>query len=351
MARRYKIGVLKGDGIGPEVVSAAVEVLEALGFEAEYVELYGGYEYFVKTGKALQDDFFDIAKELDAILKGPLYTPPHEKEFRSVNVLLRRELDLYANVRPFKSYRGLSLKDFNFVIVRENTEDLYLGFEFFYKGVALAVKVVSLEGARRVAEFAFEYAKSNGFRRVTVVHKANILKVSDGLFREVFFEVARKHPELQADELIVDTAGYTIVKNPEKLGVLVTLNLYGDILADVAAAAVGSLGLCGSAQVGESTAVFEPVHGVALDIAGRGVANPVGELEAAKLMLLYLSSKHSDSSLFEKALKLEEAVHKAIEELNILTPDLGGSHRTKDLVDAIIRLLEAESELRIPEAA
>jgi isopropylmalate/isohomocitrate dehydrogenase-like protein len=343
MVKRYRVGVLRGDGIGPEVVQAAVDVLNALELEVEYVELYGGYEYYRKTGKALQDDFFDVVKSLDAVLKGPLYTPPHEKEFKSVNVLLRKELDLYANVRPFRSYRGFSLKDFNFVIVRENTEDLYTGFESLYRGVALALKVVSYEGAKRIAEFAFSYAKSNGFKRVTVVHKANVLKISDGLFREVFYEVAKKYPELQADELIVDTAGYTIVKNPEKLGVLVTPNLYGDILADVAAAVVGSLGLCGSAQIGENIAVFEPVHGVALDIAGKGVANPIGELESAKLMLLYLSNKYSDRRLYEKALRLDKAIHKTVEELKILTPDLGGSSKTRDVVDSIARLAQSNN--------
>jgi isopropylmalate/isohomocitrate dehydrogenase-like protein len=340
MVKKYRIGVLKGDGIGPEIVQATMDVLNALELDFEYVELYGGYEYFKKTGKVLQDDFFDVVKRLDAILKGPLYTPPHEKEFKSVNVLLRKELDLYANVRPFRSFKGFSLKDFNFIIIRENTEDLYLGLEGFYRGIALALKVISYEGAKRIAEFGFNYAKSNGFKRVTVVHKANILKVSDGLFRDVFFEVAKRYPELQADELIVDTAGYTVVKSPEKLGVLVAPNLYGDILADVAAAVVGSLGLCGSAQIGEKMAVFEPVHGVALDIAGKGAANPIGELESAKLMLLYLSQKHSDHKLYEKALKLDVAVRKTVEELKVLTPDLGGDGKTIDVINSIIKLVQ-----------
>jgi isopropylmalate/isohomocitrate dehydrogenase-like protein len=343
MVKKYKIGILKGDGIGPEIVQAAVDVLNALEFEAEYIELHAGYEYFKKSGKAIQDGFFDAVKGLDAILKGPLYTPPHEKEFRSINVLLRKELDLYANVRPFRSYKGFSLKEFNFVIVRENTEDLYTGFEFLYRGVALALKIISYDGARRVSEFAFSYARSNGFNRVTVVHKANILRISDGLFREVFFDIAKNYPEVQADELIVDTAGYMIVKNPERLGVLVTPNLYGDILADVAAAVVGSLGLCGSAQIGRDIAVFEPVHGVALDIAGKGVANPIGELESAKLMLIHLSNKYSDRRLYEKALVLERAIHKIVEELRILTPDLGGNSKTSDVVNSITKLIQSNN--------
>jgi len=338
MARKYKIGILKGDGVGSEIVSAAIDVLEALGFDAEYIELQGGYSFFKQTGKILQDDFFDIVKNLNAILKGPLYTPPHEKEYRSINVLLRRELDLYANIRPFKSYKGISVKDFNFTIIRENSEDLYLGAEFHYGEIALALKIISRNGSRRISDFAFNYALKNGFQRVTAVHKANILKLSDGLFRDVFYEVAKKYPSLQADDLIVDTAGFTIVKHPEKLGVLVAPNLYGDILADVAAGIVGSLGLCGSAQVGENIAVFEPIHGVAWDIAGKGVANPIGELESAKLMLLYLSNKYLDSGLSQKAQKLDEAIHKAIEELRVLTPDLGGNSKTKELVTTIARL-------------
>jgi Isocitrate/isopropylmalate dehydrogenase len=149
MARKYKIGILKGDGVGSEIVSAAIDVLEALGFDAEYIELQGGYSFFKQTGKILQDDFFDIVKNLNAILKGPLYTPPHEKEYRSINVLLRRELDLYANIRPFKSYKGISVKDFNFTIIRENSEDLYLGAEFHYGEIALALKIISRNGSRR----------------------------------------------------------------------------------------------------------------------------------------------------------------------------------------------------------
>jgi len=343
MVKRYKIGVVKGDGIGPEIVNAALEVLNALELNAEYVELNAGYEYYKRSGKPIQEDFFDTVKSLDAVLKGPLYTPPHEKEFKSINILLRRELNLYANVRPFKSFRGFSPKDFNFVIVRENMEDVYLGIEALYRGVALALKVVSHEGAKRIAEFAFSFAKSNGFKRVTVVHKANVLKLSDGLFRDVFFEVAKKYPELQADELIVDTAGYTIVRSPEKLGVLVTLNLYGDILADVAAAVVGSLGLCGSAQIGDKVAVFEPIHGVALDIAGKGIANPIGMLEAAKLMLLYLWQKNNDVKLHEKAQKLDLAIHKTIEDLRVLTPDLGGSNKTSDVVATIVKLVKLDN--------
>ncbi|MEL9940408.1 MAG: isocitrate/isopropylmalate dehydrogenase family protein [Ignisphaera sp.] len=342
MVKRYKIGVLKGDGIGPEIVDAALHVLNALGIDAEFVELRAGYEYYKRFGKPLEEGFFDVAKKMDAILKGPLYTPPHEKEFKSINILIRKELDLYANVRPFKSFKGFSLKDFNFVIVRENSEDVYVGIEGLFKGTAISLRIITYEGAKRIAEYAFSYAKKNGFKKVTVVHKANVLKISDGLFRDVFFEVAKRYPDITAEEIIVDTAAYTIVRNPERLGVMVTPNLYGDILSDLAAAMVGSLGLCGSAQIGSDIAVFEPVHGTAPDIAGKGIANPIGEIEAAKLMLYYLYEKFDDADLHVKAKNLDKAIHTVVEDLKILTPDLGGTYKTVDVVNALVKVLNSE---------
>jgi isocitrate/isopropylmalate dehydrogenase len=339
MVRKYRIGILEGDGIGPEIVQATLQVLQALGIEAEFIKLEGGYTYYKRTGKVLQEDFFEVVKSLHAILKGPLYTPPDSKEFRSVNVLLRQRLDLYANVRLFRSYRGISLKNFNFAIVRENTEDLYVGAEYMHEGVAVSLKVISVERSRRICNFAFRYAELNNFKSVAIVHKANILKLGDGLFRDVCLEVAKQFPHIRAYELLVDTAGFMIVKNPDKLEVMVMPNLYGDILSDVAAGVVGSLGLCGSAQIGNDMAVFEPVHGVAFDVAGKGIANPIGELEAARLMLLYLADKHGDNKLREKASMLEVALHKTIEEYRILTPDLGGTYKTQDMVNTIIKLL------------
>ena len=344
MAGRYKIGFLEGDGIGPEIVSAALRVLEALGVDAEFIRVEGGYSYYKRTGRVLQEDFFDLARRLDAVIKGPLYTPSDEKEFRSVNVLIRRELNLYANVRPFRSYKGVSQGEFNFVIVRENTEDLYVGAEYSNGEIAVSLKVITALASKRICEFAFNYAVSNNFKTLAVVHKANILKLSDGLFRDICLRVAGRYPQVEARELLVDTAGFTIVRNPGRLGVLVTPNLYGDILSDVAAGVVGGLGLCGSAQIGEGVAVFEPVHGVAFDVAGRGVANPVGELEAARLMLEYLAGKHGDQSLRRKARTLVEAVRRAIEEFRVLTPDLGGSHSTRSVVETIIKIIQSSPE-------
>lgn len=336
MAKRYRVGVIRGDGIGPEIVEASLNVLQHLGLNIDVVELKAGYEYYRKTGKSVEDEFFNIAKSLDAILKGPLYTPPHDPNFKSINVLLRRELDLYANIRPFKSFRGISQKQLNLVIVRENTEGEYVGIEGTFGDIAISLRIISRAGSERVCRLAFRYAKALGFERVTVVHKANILKLGDGLFRSVFFEVAKEFPGIVADEVIVDTAAYMLVKNPEKFQVLVTPNLYGDILSDLAGGLVGSLGLCGSAMVGDRIGVFEPIHGVALDIAGKGVANPIGMLMALKMMIEYLGQKHGDDGLVKKALALENAIRVTIEEKRVLTPDLGGSHRTTDVVKAII---------------
>ncbi|MCS7110625.1 MAG: isocitrate/isopropylmalate dehydrogenase family protein [Ignisphaera sp.] len=335
MARSYKVGVLKGDGVGPEIVEATIDLLNALDLEISYVELEAGYNYYRKTGRSIEEDFFDKVREVDAILKGPLYTPPDNREFKSVNILIRRELDLYANVRPFRSFENVSLKNFNIVLIRENTEDVYVGIEGRYREEAISLRIITGEGSRRIARYAFNYAVERGFRRVTVVHKANILKETDGLFRETFYAVSREYPNIIADELIVDTAAYSIVKNPERIEMLLAPNLYGDILADLLAGMVGSLGLCGSAQIGDRIALFEPVHGVALDIAGRGIANPIGEILSAKMMLEYLGRRYSDDKLVKLSERIEEAVHIVVGRKKIWTPDLGGTSSTKDVAKAI----------------
>jgi len=336
MARKYKIGVLRGDGIGPEIVNAALDILNELDLDISFVELEAGYSYFQKTGRSMEENFFDKVKELDAVLKGPLYTPPGVKEFKSVNIIIRKELDLYANIRPFKSFEGISLKNFNIVLIRENIEDVYVGIEGRFKDKAISLRIITFDGSRRVAEYAFRYAIDRGFNKVTVIHKANILKETDGLFREVFYSVSKKYPDIIADELIVDTAAYTIVKNPEKLQVILAPNLYGDILADLLAGMVGSLGLCGSAQIGRDIAVFEPIHGVALDIAGKGIANPIGEILSAKMMLEHIGHQYKDDKFIKASEIIEKAIHIVLEKKKIWTYDLGGDNKTKDVVRALI---------------
>ncbi len=340
MARRYRIGFVRGDGIGPEVVDAVLEVVSHLMPGAELVELQAGYEYYRRTGKSMEDDFLEKAREVDAIIKGPLYTPPHDPSFRSVNVLIRRELDLYANVRPFRSFRGISQRQFNLVIFRENVEGEYVGVEGVFGDVAVSLRVITRRGAERICRQAFSYAKAAGLKRVTVVHKANILKLSDGLFRQTFFDVAKEFPDLVPEEIIVDTATYALVKSPEKFQVLVTPNLYGDILSDLVGGLVGSLGLCGSALIGDRVGVFEPVHGVALDIAGKGVANPVGMLTASKLMLDHLGQKRGDPELLRRASILDNAIRVVIEDRGVWTPDLGGRCGTRDVTSAVIEEID-----------
>ncbi|MEZ0394214.1 MAG: isocitrate/isopropylmalate dehydrogenase family protein [Desulfurococcaceae archaeon] len=335
MARRPRIGVIRGDGIGPEVVGAALEVLGELGVDAELVDIEAGLRAYEKYGRTLPPDFVDVAKELDAILKGPLQTPKGPGTPRSANVEIRRLLGLYANVRPFRSFRGISRDTFDFVIVRENTEDLYVGLEGRFGDTAIALKVITREGSTRVSEFAFELARARGYARVTAVHKANILKETDGLFREAFLEVASRHPWARADEMLVDAAAYALVRRPSEFQVIVTPNLYGDILSDLAAGMVGSLGLCGSGQYGAGIPVFEPVHGTAPDIAGKGVANPIGQIEAARLMLEFLGAKHGDEGLLARARALSDAVRRVVEERVALPPDLGGSSGTFDVARAI----------------
>lgn len=338
MTRRYHIVLIPGDGIGPEVTAAARRVLEVVGvFDIEEVE--AGLAYYNRTGKPFPDDFLDKLRAADAVLKGPLATPVGPGGYRSINVYIRQSLDLYANLRPCRGYPGVSPRVFNMVIVRENTEGLYAGIEGVFRDQALAVKIVTRRGSERIIRFAFEYAKANGFQRVTAVHKANILKLSDGLFLQVFREIAKEYPEIQADDLIVDAAAYNMARAPEKLQVLVTMNLYGDILSDLAAGLAGSLGLCGSGQIGERYAVFEPVHGAGFDIAGKGIANPVAAIHAARLMMEYLAQKHGDSRLASAAKSLDKAVEATLVEDRVLTPDLGGSAKTMDVAENIAKRL------------
>jgi len=338
VVRTYKIGVIKGDGVGPEVINAALKVLEVIDGNFELVEIKAGYGYFKKSGKLIEDGWLDLARSLDAVIKGPLTTLPGPGTYRSINVMIRQELELYVNVRPFMSFHGISVNDLRLTIIRENTEGLYAGIEGRLKDVALTTRVITSAGSTRVAEFAFKYASRKGFSRVTAVHKANILKEGDGLFREAFFNVARRYAGITANEVFVDAAAYYMVKEPTRFEVLVTPNLYGDILSDLAAGLVGSLGLCGSAQIGEGAAVFEPVHGSAPDIAGKGVANPIGAITALSLMLEYLGVVH-DESLLTAASKVRDAVKEVIEERRTLTPDLGGSASTEDVVNSIIEVI------------
>ena len=336
MAKKsYSVVVIPGDGIGPEVVSAALHAIEPVSHRLRIEEVRAGLAYYQETGRPYPEGFFEKLRAADAVFKGPLATPVGPGGYRSINVEMRQRLDLYANLRPCRGYPGVSPRVFDIVVVRENTEGLYAGVEGRFRDQAIALKIVTVRGCERIARFAFDYAVSRGRRRVTAVHKANILKLSDGLFLEVFRRVSKEYPGVEADDLIVDAAAYNIARSPEKLDVIVTLNLYGDILSDLVAGVAGSLGLCGSGQYGPETAVFEPVHGAGFDIAGKGVANPVAAIHAARLMLEYLGHRYGDQELSEASKALDKAVERVLVEDRILTPDLGGNASTMDVAEAV----------------
>lgn len=338
----YKIALIKGDGVGPEVTSSAVHILNEVGFDAEYIEVKAGLSLFKSTGKPIEEEELNKIKECEAILKGPVATPPGPGTYQSVNVLLRKYFDLYVNFRPFENLVNERYPYFNFVIFRENTEELYTGAEWKFNDASIALRIITKRGTQRIVSYSFNYALRNNRKKITVVHKANILKETDGLFRNIFFEESKKY-SLQADELIVDSAAYQMVRNPEQLDVLVTPNLYGDILSDLAAGLVGSLGLCGSANIGDNYAIFEPVHGVAWDIAGKGIANPVGAILSSSYLLEWLSEKHNDKSLDRHSKAISSAVRNVLK-LKKFTIELGGNLTTEELTKFI-----AEEAIRVGE--
>jgi len=328
--RGMRIAVIKGDGVGPEIMGATLSLLERY-IGADFIEIKAGKSYFIEEGKPIEDNAIEKIRECDSLLKGPVATPTKGPSYPSVNTLLRREFKLYANVRPFRSYEGISIRRIDTILVRENLECLYYGWEVEDEDRAIAMRVITKRGAERISEFAFNLAKREGRRRVTAIHKRNILKRTDGLFLDAFYRVASKF-DLRADDEIVDAAGYKLVKLDNAFDVMLTPNLYGDILSDVAAGVVGSIGLCGSAQIGEDFAAFEPIHGTGEDIAGKGIANPIGMIIAASMMLDWLWERGRSPKRGEK---IREAVDSVIRD-RILTPDLGGDFRTEQVVEKIV---------------
>jgi len=322
--------------VGPEVVEAALRVLRGLeeayprvGFDFVFIE--AGMARYERTGVQISEEDIEVVKSCEALLKGPTATPTGPGSYRSVAVTLRQALDLYANVRPFKSREGVEAihKGVDLIIVRENTEGLYAGVEYRVDGGAIGLRLITEGRSRRIARFAFELARRLGRRRVTVVHKANILKETCGLFRQACLEVAKGYPDIECDEMLVDAAAYAIARRPQTLDVLVTTNLFGDILSDVAAGVTGGLGVAASANIGDRYAMFEPVHGTAPKYAGRGVANPCGMVMAAKMMLEHLGEG-------EAASMVEWAVDQVLRERRFRTPDLGGSSSTMEVAEAIV---------------
>lgn len=328
------ITLLPGDGIGPEVTGATVRVLEALGVDFEWESHVVGAEAIQQGDDPLPSRVVDSVRRNKVCLKGPVTTPVG-KGFKSINVQLRQTLELYANLRPTKSIPGLGARfqDVDLVVVRENTEGLYSGIEHqVVPGVVESLKIITEKASTRVSEYAFAYARANGRRRITAVHKANIMKLSDGLFLDCFRRVAERYPEIEADDRIIDAMCMNLVIRPQAFDMLLLENLYGDIVSDLCSGLVGGLGVSPGANIGRDAAVFEAVHGSAPDIAGRGVANPMALMRSAILMLRHLE-------LRAEAERLAEALRVVVVRRKIRTRDLGGSAGTHEFTDAVLRAI------------
>ncbi len=335
----HRITLIPGDGIGPEVTDATVRILEAagkpLGTSFDWERHDAGADAFARTGEYIPKALYESVEQTTVALKGPVTTPIGEG-FKSINVTLRKQFDLYANVRPIRNLPGLVTKypGVDLVIVRENTEGLYVGLEQeVVPGVCTALKVITEKGSTRVARFAFEYARKHGRKKVHAVHKANIMKLTDGLFLRCSRAVAASYPEITYAEHIVDNTCMQLVTNPYQYDVMVMENLYGDILSDLCSGFVGGLGLVPGANLGEHAAIFEAVHGSAPDIAGQDKANPTALLQSAVLMLRHLNEDAT-------ADRVQGALERVYAEGKTLTRDVGGGAGTRAFADAVVGALK-----------
>src|ERR687895_56182 len=324
----HTITLIPGDGIGPEVSSAVVRIIEATGVDIKWETHYAGAQALEKFGSTLPEELLESIKRNKVALKGPITTPVG-KGFTSVNVGLRKALDLYANLRPVRALPNVPSRypELDLVVVRENTESLYAGLEHVVvPGVVESLKIITEKASTRIARFAFEYARREGRKKVTCVHKANIMKLSDGLFLDCFRKVAADYPEVEADDKIVDNACMQLVMRPEQFDIMLLENLYGDIVSDLCAGLIGGLGLVPGANIGEKGAVFEAVHGSAPDIAGKGIANPTALLQSAILMLRHIEERAA-------ADRVERAMLAVFEEGKEGTRDVGGLGGTKEFFE------------------
>jgi isocitrate dehydrogenase (NAD+) len=331
----HAVTLIPGDGIGPEVTAATVRILDATGIAFDWKRAEAGAEVIAKYGTALPVATQESVLRSGVALKGPTTTPVGTGH-ASVNVALRQSLDLYANLRPVKSLPSVKTRyeNVDLVIVRENTEDLYSGLEHLVvPGVVESIKIITERASTRIAEFAFAYAEREGRKRITAVHKANIMKMSDGLFLECCRKVARAHQGITYDEVIVDNCCLQLVRDPGQFDTLLLENLYGDIVSDLCAGLVGGLGVVPGANIGEHTAVFEAVHGSAPDIAGKGIANPTALLRSGVLMLRYLGET-------EAADRVQGSLERVLIAGKVRTRDLGGTASTDEFADAIIGALK-----------
>ena len=326
----YNITLIPGDGIGPEVISGAKKVVEATGVDINWEIVEAGANAIKTHGTTLPDSVIDSIKKNKIALKGPITTPVG-KGFKSVNVRLRQELNLFANVRPIKSFEGIDSlhKNVDLIIVRENTEDLYAGIEHKVgKDAAESIKIITREASHRICKFAFELARAEGRKKLTLVHKANIMKLSDGLFLECGRKCAEIYRDIEFEDIIVDAMSMNLVQFPQEYDIIVAPNLYGDILSDLSAGLIGGLGLAPGANIGEDIAIFEPVHGSAPDIAGKDMANPTSAILSGAMMLKHIGE-------FEAATKIEKALADTLRDNR--TVDLGGKLGTEEFSHRIVQ--------------
>jgi isocitrate dehydrogenase (NAD+) len=331
-----QVTLIPGDGIGPEVVNAAVEAIEAAGAKLQWERAAAGAGAMATHGTPIPAETLESIRRNKLALKGPLSTPIGDG-FRSVNVALRKEFDLYANVRPARSFAGVETRysGLDLVVIRENTQGMYSGVEHYIdeeRSAAESISIITKAGSARIIEYAFAYCKTNKRRQLTLVHKANILKCTSGLFLDTGRAIAAKHPEIQFREIIVDNCAMQLVKNPNQFDVLVTTNLFGDILSDLTSGLIGGLGLTAGANIGKTAAIFEAVHGTAPDIAGKGIANPTAVMIAGSMLLEHIGERTA-------ADKLMTAIREAIASKEAVTPDLGGSATTRMFTSAVLKRL------------
>ncbi len=332
---KHTITLLPGDGIGPEVTAAVVAIIEAAGVEVEWEKYLVGAEALALYGDPLPQEVIDSILKNKVALKGPVTTPVGTG-FTSINVRLRKVLDLYANLRPVKNLPNIEtpFKNVDLIVVRENTEDLYSGLEHeVVPGVVESLKIITEKASTRIAKFAFEYARLHNRKRVTAVHKANIMKLSDGLFLRCFQDMAVHYPEIQADDKIVDNLCMQLVVRPQEYDVLLLENLYGDIVSDLCAGLVGGLGVVAGANHGQNGAVFEAVHGSAPDIAGQNRANPIALLQSGILMLRHIGEEKAADRIYSALLSV-------LEKGDVRTRDLGGKASTTTFTSALIEEIE-----------
>jgi isocitrate dehydrogenase (NAD+) len=328
--------LLRGDGIGPEIAQATLRALDAAGAKIKWEEMPAGMGAVDTDKDPLPQKTIESIQKNRLALKGPLGTPIGGG-FRSVNVALRQTFDLYANVRPVKTFEGVPTRypNVDLIVVRENTEDLYAGVEHYVdarRNAAESIAIITRFGSTRIAEYAFEYARRHGRKKVTAVHKANILKMSNGLFLECVREVAKRYTDVTLEEQIVDACCMKLVIDPTKFDVIVTMNLFGDIISDLTAGLVGGLGLAPGGNIGAEAAIFEAVHGTAPDIAGKGVANPTALMLSAAMMLDYLKQD-------EAAARLRRGIFASLKDPATRTKDLGGQANTAGFTDSVIRAM------------